>query len=374
MLSFTKQDGSEELPENLTLAQIVEPIKLILQKRFPGDLERQHIVSRLNGRRLNFCCPYCGDSHESARKKRGNFYSEWLYFKCYNGGCEEYVDLLKMIEDFKVDSMLSDNEKTDVKLRIKASRETARKQQILRNELSYEALTNTDFTKILVPRQALMKKLGLMEIHQKSPMGVYLTKRCQLADERFAWDPKKKRLFIFNLDPKSEWVFALQTRQFNGYTKAKYLTYNLSGIWSKMMFNEDEEFLEKAREIDHISTIFNVLRINFNYNITLFEGPLDSFLYPNSVGLCSINNDFPFDVENYRYLQDNDNAGRSKAMEIINGGNQVFLWRSFIQDFELHGKKLKDYNDLIIYQRANGVDFGNLDKYFSTHKYDAINI
>jgi hypothetical protein len=373
MVAFNKDsDSSAVQADKLSLDKIVSPLKEILKQRFPGDSERQRIVSRLNGQRLNFCCPYCGDSHETARKKRGNFYTNWLYFKCYNGGCEQYVDLLKMIQDFKVSDTMTDEDRTAAKLRIASSREQARQERILRHELSLDALTNTDFHNVLVPRKDLMKALGLMEIHPKSPMGIYLFKRSQLADKRFAWDTRRKRLFILNLDPTHEWVFSLQTRQFEENTNNKYLTYNLSGIWVKMMGNKDEEFLDKIRSLDHISTVFNVLTINFNDTITLFEGPLDSFLFRNSCGMCSVNNDWPFDVDNVRWFQDNDDAGRKKALEVLASGKSVFMWKKFIDDFELHGKKIKDYNDVIIYQRANKVDFGDIEKYFSTHKYDGI--
>lgn len=374
MLSFNKEESSTPTePVHLSLDKIVEPLRALLKIRFPGDSERQRIVPRLNGQRLNFCCPYCGDSHENARKKRGNFYTSWLYFKCYNGGCEQYVDLLKMMQDFKVTDSMTPEELTSAKTRIAASREAAKHERIMRHELSLNALTNTDFEKVLVPRADLMKALGLMEVHERSPMGIYLNKRVQRADKRFAWDSRRKRLFIFNLDEKQEWIFSLQTRQFDAdSSRSKYLTYNLSGIWFKMMGKTDEEFLTKVRDLDHISTVFNVLTINFNDTITLFEGPLDSFLYRNSVGMCSINNDWPFDVDNIRWFQDNDEAGKKKALEVIKTGKSIFMWKKFIDDFDLHGKKIKDYNDIMIYQRANNVQFGDLEKYFSTHQYDGI--
>lgn len=373
MVSFSKNSENTVPTEKISIDKIVGPLREILKARFPGDSERQRVVPRLNWQRLNICCPYCGDSHNDARKKRGNFYTNWLYFKCYNGGCEQYVDFLTMCSDFKVQSTLSDEDTMQMKTMIAASREAAKQERLMRNELSLDALTNTDFEKVLVPRKDLMKALNLMDIHPKSPMGIYLTKRSQNPDKRFAWDSRKKRLFIFNLDITHEWIFSLQTRQFDSdSSRSKYLTYNLSGIWFKMMGVKDEEFLTKTRDLDQTSTVFNVLTINFNEMVTLFEGPLDSFLFRNSVGMCSVNNSWPFDVDNYRWFQDNDEAGRKKAMAVLGQGKSVFMWKKFIDDFELHGKKIKDYNDIVTYSRANNVDFGNIEKYFSTHKYDGI--
>lgn len=375
MLIFSKTNSEESPNVQIPIDKIKETLRTILVKRFPGDTERQRVVQRLNGERMNICCPYCGDSHNDPKKKRGNFYSKWLYYKCYNGGCEKYVDILKMIQDFSVDGF-SDEENMSAKLMIASSQDAARQDRIARHELSLDALTNTDFTSVLVPREALMKALRLMDIHKTSPMGVYLWKRSQNPDKRFAWDPKRKRLFIFNLDNSGEWIFSLQTRQFDSdSSKSKYLTYNLSGIWLKMMGKNaetDVEFIDKVRNLDHVSTVFNVLRINFNDTVTLFEGPLDAFLFPNAVGMCSVNNDWPFDVDNYRWFQDNDEAGRKKAIKVLAEGKSVFMWKKFIDDFDLHGKKIKDYNDIVTYQQANKVDFGSLEKYFSTHKFDGI--
>ena len=373
MISFNKENIEEkEMPQTtISLEKITSILKEILTKRFPNDYERQRIIPRLNGTRLNFCCPYCGDSHIDSHKKRGNFYSRWLYYKCYNGGCEQYVDFEKLMKDFHIKNALSEEETQHVKNLIAYSKELSKNDQIRRYELSLDKISNVDFTKILVPRNTLIERLGLMEIHPKSPMGIYLNKRKQIIDKKFAWDPRRKNLYIFNLDSSKEWIFSLQTRQFDN-DNSKYLTYNLSGIWSKLLKVSDVDHLAKTSEYDHISTIFGILTINFNEMITLFEGPMDSFLFNNSCGMCSINNDWPFDMNNYRWFQDNDDAGRKKALHVIKNGISIFMWKKFIEDFELFGKKIKDLNDIVIYEAANNLRFGDLTKYFSQHRYDGI--
>ena len=60
-----------------------------------------------------------------------------------------------------------------------------------------------------------------------------------------------------------------------------------------MMSNMNHEekaaaYEAKAKDLDHVSTIFGIFDINFNETVTLFEGPLDSFLFRNSTGMCSI--------------------------------------------------------------------------------------
>lgn len=343
-------------------------LKSVLQKRFPGDHERQRVVRRVD--RYNICCPFCGDSTQ-AQKKRGNLYPSTLKYVCYNGGCEKHTDIVWMAEYFKIDGVLSDEEKTSAKIQLQATRETMMQERMRRADLSLEALTNTDFKSILVSRAQFMKDIGLSEIHPKSSMGVYLEKRFQKIDERFAWDQRRKRLFIFNMDRKREWIFAFQTRQFDD-GPAKYLTYNLTGMLTKFMGVTDEERLKKAKDLDHVSTVFNIFDINFNETVTMFEGPLDSFLFRNAVGMCSIKNGWPFDTDNYRLFQDNDEAGRKKALELLADGKSVFLWKKLIDDYDLHGKRIKDYNDLVIHQMLNNLKIDNIDGYFSTHRYDGI--
>ena len=343
-------------------------LRSVLKKRFPSDGERQRLVKRTD--RYNFCCPYCGDS-TVAHKKRGNFYPTTLHYVCYNGGCDKHADLLKLAKDFKCGELLSPEEQTAMKLSIMNSKENMAAERVRRSELSLEALVNVNFASILPKRQDIMKRLSLSEVHPRSFMGIYLSKRFQNIDERFAWDQFKKRLYIFNMDKSGEHVFALQTRQLDS-AGSKYLTYNLSGMLTKLMGIEDEALIEKARDMDHVSTVFGILKINFNSTVTLFEGPLDSFLFPNSVGMCSIKNDWPFDTENYRLFQDNDEAGRKKALELIDKGHPVFLWRKYLEEKGLQDKRIKDYNDLVIHAKINNIQLVDIEQYFSTHRYDGI--
>jgi hypothetical protein len=74
---------------------IVSLLDSILREQFSG--EKAHAKPYLD--RINFACPYCGDSHGGTYKKRGNIYWKNLKFHCYNGGCPKphttVVDFLK---------------------------------------------------------------------------------------------------------------------------------------------------------------------------------------------------------------------------------------------------------------------------------------
>ena len=55
-------------------------IQRILSEYFNGSKSE---IRSYKGR-LNFACPYCGDSGNSSSKKRGNLYLESLSFHCFN--------------------------------------------------------------------------------------------------------------------------------------------------------------------------------------------------------------------------------------------------------------------------------------------------
>ena len=48
--------------------------------------------------RINFACPYCGDSHRNDFAKRGNLYFNRLFYVCFN--CDKKTTLDKLCKNF----------------------------------------------------------------------------------------------------------------------------------------------------------------------------------------------------------------------------------------------------------------------------------
>jgi hypothetical protein len=339
--------------------------KTILTRIFRGDSEKCKMVDMHN--RINLACPYCGDSTRDNKKKRGNLYPASMMYKCYN--CGVYKDFEKVLSDFNMTDDVSSDEKIEVRKRISSA--SAEREHI--NSMMLDNLINADYKAILIPRFRLMSELGLTDIHLNSDVGNYLNKRQQVIDSKFAWDSKSKRLFVFNLDSSGDYVFGLQVRYGSFSDKSSYKTYQLSKIYSKFLKCDDIDFLDKVAEHDHISTLFGILKVDFNIPVTIFEGPLDHFLYPNSVALCSISTPWPFDLDN-RLFQDNDTAGKNMAIKWVTQGKSVFLWTKFLRDHGIMGKRIKDLNDILVYCVANRLKIRRLDEYFSKDKYDIIYI
>jgi hypothetical protein len=346
----------------MDLGRIRELLDDILRKEFAGNAGKQKIYEA--GNRLNISCPYCGDS-SNPRKKRGNFYVDTLTYKCYNGGCGIYKDAFSMFRDFQVVSKLDGDEKRDIIDLIKKGKE---KRQTTYGDVDISLFFDTDFKSVVIPRERFMQEMGLQEV-KGSKMENYLIRRNQQSDDKFAWDPETGKLYLFNLSKDNE-ILGLQFRNMDSTYGSKYYTYKLSGIWEKLLKTDDQNLIEEAKKIDPVSFVFNVGRISFDRTITIFEGPMDSWLWKNSVALCSIENKFPFDVENVQYWYDWDNAGRQKHSELLSAGKRVFNWKKFLVDHELPINKKWDLNDLVNFLRAKRIKIRRLDNYFTEEILD----
>jgi hypothetical protein len=150
----------------------------------------------------------------------------------------------------------------------------------------------------------------------------------------------------------------------------KYFTYKLSGIYEKLLYATDKELIEKARTVDPISHVFGIGVLDFSSDITVFEGPMDSWFWSNSVGLCSLENKFPFDVENVRYWYDWDKAGIEKTMDLLSKGQTVFNWGKFLEENNISKNRKWDLNDLVVHLRTTGKKIKRLDNYFTNDVLD----
>ena len=348
----------------MELSRVEDIINLVLSKEFLNDPARQVIYKSSN--RLNFCCPYCGDSFKDPKKKRGNFYLDTLSYKCYNGGCGIFKDSVSFFKDFKVYNHLTGDERSEIKKILGDNRE---KRRNVYGRVDIGLFFEKDINSILIPRDFFMESLSLQEV-KDSKIGRYILRRCQQLDSRFAWDPKREKLYLFNLNPDNK-IIGLQVRNMESVRgNSKYLTYKLSGIYEKILRQTDTRILERAREVDPISHVFGIGFLDFGRMITIFEGPMDSWLWENSTGLCSIENRFPFDLENKRYWYDWDKAGIQKSVDLLSNGETVFNWGKFLEENGINKNRKWDLNDLVIHLRSTGKKIKRFENYFTNDVLD----
>jgi len=349
--SFSLDEKQKATPEQL-LTTVRSSLQDILNNRF-NDYERRRIDPKIN--RLNFACPYCGDSHTDAHKKRGNIYTLTYYYKCYN--CGKYRNLEQFLKDF--DKKLETNEL----LLAREMNESGRTEQRFIDPMMLH--DTAELVKWSVDRSEIEEKFKLVPL-DRTKVFVYLKKRLQPDLTRFSWNHDKQQLYIFHLIPNTTRVLGYQIRNF--VSTPKYLTFKLSRIYEELGKNVTDEVLS----LDDISTAFGILEMDLTKPVTVFEGPLDSFLYKNSIATCSSNIDSPIQLSTLRYMYDYDKAGREAALEKLNSGKSVFLWKKLFHDTGIDEPvKKMDLTDLVVLAKRKNIQFPRLSNYFSNDKYDA---
>jgi hypothetical protein len=349
--------------QKLGLEEVKGLVIKILEKSFPGNSGKQKLYSSTN--RLNFSCPYCGDSNDP-RKKRGNLYLDSLSFKCYNGGCGQFRDLIGLLYDHELSRELTIEQLEEAKNTITLKKSNRR------ISANVDVFILENYRDVLVEREVYKNKLKLIEVPR--PVREYLTSRNQMVDEKYLYCPIKKSIHILNLTSDGKYILGLQLRNMKKNAVNKYFTYKLSGIHKNLLRNFDPAVIAKAEELDPISLVFGFSTVNLEETVTIFEGPLDSFLFPNAVALCSINNPFPFDIPNKSRFYDGDEAGKDALRKKLSVGDTVFLWDKFVKENDLPERDKWDLNDLVNYLRETGKKIKRLEKYFSNEQWDLIGI
>lgn len=364
IFSPSSYDSSTQVDQESLWRKIYDSLKIVLNTEFSNEIKRE---PRNHKDRISFACVFCGDSLKDPRKKRGNIFSATMQYHCFNGDCKAHMSVYNFFREKKLLSNFSPSEQVFM-------RETGASKLIdlkkIKAALGLETFLSDEIADLSVDREFVMNKLGLQEI-PGSRIEKYLRGRLQTDFHKFGWDPRKGLLYVFNLTGDSARVAGLQIKTFN--KRNPYLTWKASRLHEELgiLKEENREALEK---MDFLSNIFGIFQVDLNKLVTVFEGPLDSFLFPNALALCSAKNSLPFEIEGARYFYDNDPTGKEWSMRRIAEGKSVFLWRKYVQENELvlHEHKIKDLNDLLIFIRKSKRSCKRFVDYFSTDKYDMV--
>lgn len=339
---------------------IVSRVQDILNERFDSS-EKRFMKVRYN--RLQFACPYCGDSHGDKHKKRGNIYFKNLTFNCYNAGCNKHTNVLGLFKDFgkslnNLDILthfldyINDNKVT----RLSNVNET--------NSFSL-------FKEWSIELEDIKKKLSLFELAASPKTTSYIKSRLlTFKSDHFLINKTEDKLFIFNFLPSTTKVIGFQIRNFKG--SKKYESFNIEKINEIILGRKIDVDEEDLAELNTYSLYFNVLISDFSKTLTILEGPLDSFFIPNSIALTGLNKSIELldEIESVRYLFDNDADGIKKMEELLKKRKHVFLWKKLIRDFKIDSP-IKDVNDLVLWSHSNRSDaFFKLNNYFTNNPLD----
>lgn len=317
-------------------AYIKTLIQTILNKSF-NDVNRKNIVTYDN--RINFCCPVCGDSAKSASKKRGNLFFNTLFFECFNCGhksslnnlCKRFliqIDPSKKLEMIEyLNNVISNQDyKSDM------------------SGVNFDDLIDfSDLEKIFNSGETILT--DFKPVTKNGLVYQNLTERgiCgkQLHDiyEAKHWlnENRYEPVMVF-LNRREDKILGIQTRNLKSGKARSFKIYNFETLYRwihKIETDEIEDIdINQLLIFNKLSYFFNILNIDFEDTITIFEGYLDSLFYPNSIGVVGVNTNMNI-LENHnldiQYFFDNDDAGFSKSEEKIKAGYKIFLWKKLFE-------------------------------------------
>lgn len=330
-------------------------------------LNREHINDQKKiykdfGDRLNFACPICGDSTHDACKKRANIYYDSMSFHCFN--CGYHSDVMSFFKRYNENSGFSLEETIDMI--------TIAKDAKVENTSNYADIEIFEkLNKYALDEKQLQGHFKWHKLVKDTPMYEYVSKRC-LSHQLTRFRTDDKRLYILNFASDGRRILGFQLRNFGKAEVKKYMSYTLERIYQELglSFDEEKEMINKMRSL---SIYFNLMTTNYRRPVTVFEGPIDAMFIPNSVALSGIdrNNSFFDNLQGVRFMFDNDDKGRSVAMEKLKNHKSVFLWQKFLSDHELP-LEIKDMNELICYGFEHKIKLNKFDDYFSSDEMDMI--
>lgn len=377
------------LDDNKTQYSLHNFVKDLLKKRFPRIVHK-HEINDEDKDKLNFACPYCGDSDKDPTKKRGNIYFKTLHFKCYNGGCGKWVPASEFVTHFGSKYSLRIPNIKDSTPNIEATSTLTKRGDII------QFLLNPRVRDVLLDSHEIYSRFFLKpckDAPADSPIGIEVRRRNLLRAPGFEsscyYDDREDKIYIFNVDLRSGKMLGLSLRSidkdFRGpkYNMKNYSDFVKTGLIKKI----DSDTLVK---LDIVSNYFNILNINFSKPIIVTEGQINAMFVNNAIATTGVTKSKAIfgtivSKKNARVLFDNDKAGKVEAFKLLEQGYHVFLWSLLISDLKKKYSKylreigdINDVNDLYSFYIKAGdpktIDQFNdiILKYFSNSIYDLI--
>ena len=369
--------------ENTLLDNIEEKVQRILDSKFSKDSFHKRQIDHYSDR-INFACPFCGDSLRDPRKKRFNIYLNSLSCHCFN--CNHHSGINSFLKQFDEELSVED------KLQVHEIQQSSKKfERRLSNNQSSFAFQLLD--KLAVPKSILFDMLKLTTPYKSKECSDYLNSRSINIKQwkYFSYNEKSKELYILNINSNDR-VIGMQIRQLDPNSKkSRYLTRSLTKIYSDIfkkdlsvliekllnsMENGDKYIMEEdgieniQANLDRLSGLFNVMNVDMNNPLTIVEGPIDSLCLSNAIALQGATklNDYFDDLQNVRFVYDNDKVGKEHTLNKLKSNKRIFLWGMYIKKMNIKNK-VKDINDIV---RLNKFDKEVYESCFSNDEFDVM--
>ena len=314
--------------------------------------------------RVQFACPYCGDSARQKSAKRGNIWFNKLIFVCFNCGKKTNLDKFAKDFSFRIDP--------DKKMELIEHLNSTMSYKDAEDDFldtEFDKLINlddlvrifnngeqviTDF-KPIIHEGIIYNYLIGRGIHNKLHQNIY--------EGKYWVNSDRHEPIIILLNRKGNKVLGAQVRNLKDGKKRLFKIYNFETLYKWVHDVEEIEDIDLNQLViyNKLSYYFNILNVDFSEKVTIFEGYLDSLFYPNSIGVVGVNTDMKFIESNnldLQYFYDNDTAGFDKSDQKIKEGYPVFLWKKLFQD--IVDKKRSDDPYKLLYRISKVKDLNKL--------------
>lgn len=339
--------------------KLISKVQAVLDSRFDGDRARLRAFHD----RLNFACPYCGDSSDDSRKKRANIYWKNYSFHCFNGGCPNpATTLLKFLADHgqRIGDIGEIDEIAGV---IQESRNTARRS----NSIEFNQFIELE--RWAVPMADVDRALGLTSVDASTYAREYLSSRMINGHrEMLRFGKRDGCIYIFNLTSDLTSAVGYQIAKPKG--PSKYISFNLERLNFEVgrKVELDPETLARTNTL---SLFFGLLQCDFSRPVTIFEGVFDSLFIENSIAAAGLKRDISlFNGSSSRYMLDNDPSGFSVAKDLLKSRQSVFMWKKFLRESGTDSS-IKDLNQFVI-ETHGSTAAKDPSKYFTRDPLDLI--
>lgn len=368
----------------------LDNVKIILQDivntEFPNTPEKRRITKRSS--EFAIACPYCGDSHKNNSRKRGTLYFNSFRYRCFN--CGHKTTLLGLMNNYNIH--IEPHQKLQIIEYVE--------QALQRIHFSEDEFITKDLDKLIDIKELEnyfntdidSQLTNFKPIEKNSIVYKYLTNRKiydfeNLYEGIYHYTKDWSEPVLININQCKGKVLGIQTRNLKAdRNKRIYKIFSFSELWKFLNPNIEIDEIEKIG-YNRLSYLYNILNVNWEEPITIFEGFLDTKFFPNSIGCIGSNTDLTFILNqeaNIRFIYDYDNTGIKKAKELLKKGYSVFLWEKLFdfwasktKDISKAGRKLRklivDLNDVgkLIKDPYSKLELVN---WFSKDEFDLIYI
>ena len=302
--------------------------------------------ARKNDYLYNFRCPHCGDSQKSKSKARAYFYrvKNDMFFKCHNCGMgQNLANFIKYLDPQLHNEFILE--------RYKGSAPAT-------------PTPNFDFKPPVFEEVDIIEKelKTIAELPEGHPAREYVIKRKI---------PEKFLDVLYYTDKFMNLVNKIKPNTFKNF-KGEHprliipfydTTGNLFAFQGRAFGNEQPKYLTIKLD-ESKQKIYGLERVNFQRQIYIVEGPIDSLFIDNCLAAggadLTIAN---LEPSNVTYIFDNEPRNKeivNRMYNVVDNNYNIFLWPDEIQS--------KDVNDLIL----SGKTIDEIKKIISTNNHKGL--